>query len=175
MKLSPDIILNVDTRNPGQFFACCGLLEISSRMWRESEAWFEGTGRRVTYRIATNSGHDDALAELVRRVSEPGAVIETNSDDYEAGLRPLLLLPFELRIDWWIEDGVNKKSPLKMWAGQQTPRRIMTDMQAELRALNVGQRMFFQQRPMSGRWGIDAASSWTARSLVSVANPKTAR
>jgi CRISPR-associated protein Csb3 len=41
----------------------------------------------------------------------------------------------------------------------------MTDMQAALRDVKAGQRMFFQQRPMSGRWGIDAASPWTARGL----------
>jgi CRISPR-associated protein Csx14 len=165
VKPSPDIILNVDTRNPGQFFACCGLLEISSRIWRDSEAWFEVTGRRSTYRIATNSGHDDALAEIVRKVSEPDTVIEIDTEYYAAGLRPLLLLPFELQLDWWIEDGVNEKSPLKMWAGQQTPRGIMTNMQAELRDVKEGQKLFSHQRLMSGRWGIDAASSWTARGL----------
>jgi CRISPR-associated protein Csx14 len=157
-------MLDLDTRNPGQFFACCGLLEISSRIWRDSEAWFEGTGRRVTYRIATHSGHDDALAEIVRRASEPDTVIETDTEHYSPGLCPLVLAPFDLRLDWWIEDGV-RKSPLKLWAGQQTPRRIMTDMHAALREVKPGQRMFFQQRPMSGRWGIDAASAWTARGL----------
>src|SRR2546426_8586354 len=86
----PDISINVDIRNPGQFFACCGLLEISSRLWPESEGWFEITGRRATYRIATNNGHQDALGEIVRTVSEPDVVIETDRDHYDAGLRPLM-------------------------------------------------------------------------------------
>jgi len=129
----PDISINVDIRNPGQFFACCGLLEISSRIWPDSEGWFEITGRRTTYCIATSSEHDDPLGEIVRRIREPDTVILTDdADDYPPGLRPLLLIPFDLRLDWWIKDGsVNKKSPLKMWAGQQTPLRIMTDMQTE--------------------------------------------
>src|SRR6516225_3312737 len=62
----PDISINVDIRNPGQFFACCGLLEISSRIWPDSEGWFEITGRRTTYCIATSSEHDDPL-ESVRK------------------------------------------------------------------------------------------------------------
>jgi CRISPR-associated protein Csx14 len=160
----PDISVNVDIRNPGQFFACCGLLEISSRIWPDSEGWFGIAGRRATYCIATRSGHHDPLGEIVRRICEPNTTIETDAEYYNPGLRPLLVKPFDLRLDWWIEDGVNK-SPLKLWAGQQTPRRIMTDMQAEFQQINAGRNMFSQQRAMSGRWGIDAASSWTARGL----------
>jgi CRISPR-associated protein Csx14 len=161
---TPDITLNVDTRNPGQFYACCGLLEISSRIWPESEAWFEVTARGSRYRIATNSGDNEPLVEIVRRVSEPDTVVESDAESYAPGLRPLLLIPFDLRLDWWIEDGV-QKSPLKMWAGQQTPQRIMSDMQAQLSHLKPGHDLLYQQRPMKGRWGVDAASSWTARSV----------
>jgi CRISPR-associated protein Csx14 len=160
----PEISVNVDVRNPGQFFACCGLLEISSRIWPESEGWFAIAGRRMTYCIATSSGHDDPLREIVRRISEPDTIIETDAEYYNPGLRPLLLNPFDLRLDWWIEGGVNK-SPLKLWAGQQTPLRIMTAMQTELQQTNPGRNMFSQRRLMSGRWGLDAASSWTARGL----------
>ena len=32
----------VDLSNPGQFLACCGLLELASRMDAESVAWFDG-------------------------------------------------------------------------------------------------------------------------------------
>ena len=36
------IRLKVDPANPGQFFACCGLLEIAERLWDGVEGWFEG-------------------------------------------------------------------------------------------------------------------------------------
>jgi CRISPR-associated protein Csx14 len=161
---NPDISVSVDVRNPGQFFACCGLLEISSRIWPDSEGWFAITGRRTTYSISTNSGHNDPLGESVRRVCEPNVFISTDTDHYNPGLRPLILVPFDLRLDWWIENGVNK-SPIKMWAGQQTPLRMMTDMQVQLQQINWGPNLFSRQRPMSGRFGIDAASSWTPRGL----------
>src|SRR6266700_1264826 len=32
----------VDPSNPGQFFACCGLLELAARLWPGAEGWFEG-------------------------------------------------------------------------------------------------------------------------------------
>ena len=35
------IRVNVDPTNPGQFFACCGLLELADRLWPGAEGWFE--------------------------------------------------------------------------------------------------------------------------------------
>lgn len=65
---SPDITLDVDLRNPGQFFACCGLLELASRLWPGSEGWFAGEGSRAVFHIATYSGHNDPLGEIVRKL-----------------------------------------------------------------------------------------------------------
>ena len=33
--------VRVDPTNPGQFFACCGLLELADRIWDGAEGWFE--------------------------------------------------------------------------------------------------------------------------------------
>jgi CRISPR-associated protein Csb3 len=41
----PTIRLRVDPRNPGEFFACCGLLELADRAWKGgAEGWFEDGG-----------------------------------------------------------------------------------------------------------------------------------
>src|ERR1700722_10903518 len=37
-----NIQIPVDLTNPGQFFACCGLLELASRLDEKAEGWFEG-------------------------------------------------------------------------------------------------------------------------------------
>lgn len=34
--------INVDVTNPGQFFACCGLLELAHRLWPGADGWFDG-------------------------------------------------------------------------------------------------------------------------------------
>lgn len=36
----PTIRINVDVTNPGQFFACCGVLELASRIDPHSTARF---------------------------------------------------------------------------------------------------------------------------------------
>ena len=40
-KIEPNIQIPVDLTNPGQFFACCGLLELADRLWPGAEGWFE--------------------------------------------------------------------------------------------------------------------------------------
>lgn len=35
------IQIPVDLTNPGQFFACCGLLDLADRLWAGTEGWFE--------------------------------------------------------------------------------------------------------------------------------------
>ena len=36
----PSIRVKVDVTNPGQFFACCGLLELADRLWKINEKWW---------------------------------------------------------------------------------------------------------------------------------------
>lgn len=38
---APTFRVHVDARNPGQFFACCGLLELAHRLWPGTEGWFD--------------------------------------------------------------------------------------------------------------------------------------
>ncbi len=39
--MEPAISIRIDPTNPGQFFACCGLLELADRLWASAEGWFE--------------------------------------------------------------------------------------------------------------------------------------
>ena len=41
----PNITIPIDLTNPGQFFACCGLLELADRLWPGTEGWFETAER----------------------------------------------------------------------------------------------------------------------------------
>ena len=40
-QINEPIRVRVDPTNPGQFFACCGLLELADRLWDGAEGWFE--------------------------------------------------------------------------------------------------------------------------------------
>jgi CRISPR-associated protein Csx14 len=170
----PDITLDVDLRNPGQFFACCGLLELASRLWPGSEGWFAGEGSRAAFHIATYSGHNDPLGETVRMLCEPGDLVAIAKDGgiekIQADRQPVILLPFDLRLDWWLDAyGNGDKSELKIWAGQQTPVRNINSLREAWRAALTyagseanAQKLLTHRWPISGRFGFDPSASWEA-------------
>lgn len=163
---TPDVTLDVDLRNPGQFFACCGVLELASRLWPGSEGWFAGD-RTVAFRVATHGGHDDPLGEIVRALCEREPLVAL-ADDHErqaqADRKPVVILPFGLRLDWWLDSyrGDGDKSELKVWAGQQTPTRNLSGLRESWRKIVTSdpRRLFSQRCPSTGRFGFDPSASW---------------
>lgn len=68
----PDIGLNVavDVTNPGQFFACCGLLELAHRLWPGAEGWFAQNGG--TFRVRAPGGDVCTITRLVQGLTNAG-------------------------------------------------------------------------------------------------------
>jgi hypothetical protein len=117
------IRVQVDATNPGQFFACCGLLELADRLFTGAQGWFA----RGEFRIAPCSG---ALTDLLQGV---GAAVLTQldpGDDYSSPIE--IGPPFGLRLDWWTDEQAGGR-PLKVWAGSMRSVRIARAMQAALR------------------------------------------
>jgi hypothetical protein len=101
----------VDPTNPGQFFACCGLLELADRRSPGAEGWFVGSEFHIAAGVALRDVLSDAQA-----VEYAGGLDDTNEegeDDGDDGPSPPLLIrsPFGLLLNWWEEKG------LKTWAG----------------------------------------------------------
>jgi len=117
------IRINVDPKNPGQFFACCGLLEMADRRWPGVEGWFEGQQFCTT-------GNGD-LTELVDATVR-AELIQLDLDDDTSS--PIAIgSPFRrLRLDWWQDDLAGGKD-LKVWAGTMESMRIARAMQHALR------------------------------------------
>jgi len=148
-----EIRVRVDPTNPGQFFACCGLLELADRAWGGAEGWFR-QHEGCFYLRPANSGHHSFI-ELIDTVHQTGllgelspelktelGLLETKrrqlknemkmlSEADEARRKELGTLlrsgsivigkPFDLRLDWWNDDGVDVP---KTWAGSQEVLRI---------------------------------------------------
>lgn len=115
------ISVRVDLNNPGQFFACCGLLEIASRLAPESEGWFE-----------ENRFHFTSVASLkdILRIVRESQLVALNAETPTTS--PLLLpSPIDLCIDWWLDSRAGG-SAFKTWAGQQKVVSIATAMQSAI-------------------------------------------
>ena len=113
-----NIRINVDPTNPGQFFACCGLLELANRVSQGAEGWFESGAFCMKSAIS--------LGELVTAIAAAELV---QTDQTDATASPIFMeAPFRLRLDWWKTDD-RAISGLKVWAGRMESSRIANAMQ----------------------------------------------
>jgi len=131
--LEPSFSVNADVTNPGQFFACCGLLELAQRLWPSAEGWFDRDS--PCFRLAS-SDRGPSLASLISRLrSSRLNRVDAGADDKTC---PLCLTDddpqdkngnrlLSVRLDWWLDKGSTGAS-LKTWAGQQKVTTISRAM-----------------------------------------------
>jgi len=119
------ISVNADLFNPGQFFACCGLLELADRLWDGAEGWFgfEEFFFRPLHKTASTGG---SLRDLLAAIAVVPLKQINSEDDFASPIE--VLGPFGLRLDWWNEEDAGKR--LKVWAGSMRGFRIATAMQS---------------------------------------------
>jgi hypothetical protein len=125
MKDIPDITINVDLTNPGQFFACCGLLELADRLWPGAEGWFSDDG--ALFQI---SSHNNSLDTLIKAISVAKLNHVIPSDPLSSPIE--IGHPFDpITIDWWTQDFFGAKD-LKVWAGKMESFGIARALQHAL-------------------------------------------
>lgn len=150
----PNITIPVDLTNPGQFFACCGLLELADRLWPGAEGWFAGSrfhiragdwedlwAEIVGFSVCNCMSQDqlDTMDRLAAyRETRPLTPTESQEEDLLNGLRrksPIVLSgPVSLRVDWFC-DRFGRGFTLKTWAGNQSVLTIASDMHSGLKTL----------------------------------------
>jgi len=122
------ISVRVDPSNPGQFFACCGLLELADRLWKGAEGWFRE--KAFSFRaLDAVEGAERTLGGLVRAVAQVSPRAVDPGDEYASPID--IPAPFELRLDWWKDDR-SGGDRLKAWAGSMRGLRIASAMQSML-------------------------------------------
>lgn len=155
----------MDPFNPGQYYACCGLLEIASRELHAQGRFDMDSGsiRRRQFLLQTDEDFDLQQALAVIR----DAKFEAFDDEVETAIRPIRLhLPWgELVLDWWLDwfwqDPVN----LKCWAGQVTTRKLMEELLPALPAEVEPERLLVEGKMMKSKFGIDPRAAWNAIDL----------
>ena len=152
----PTIPIDVDLRNPGQFFACCGLLELAHRVWgSESLGWFENTGFFLHAPELSKENANQQLMTVLREVSFRAI------DENDSGSPIIVNLAgtCEYRVDWWLK-AVHQAS-LRTW-GHNTSYNLLSSLCEEgIRAEDIVSS-FGHTAKMTGRLSVDPRSSWTA-------------
>jgi CRISPR-associated protein Csb3 len=152
-----DIKIPVDLTNPGQFFACCGLLELAQRLWPDAEAWFRGAEFHLrfdpsfhllidalrqftvtnTMTVAQKARLEELSAMPKKQREDAGLEEEKKSLDAMRREEPILFQSnTQLRIDWF-QDDYSGGSRYKTWAGMQSVLDIASAMHAGLNKLNL--------------------------------------
>jgi CRISPR-associated protein Csb3 len=181
------IRINVDPANPGQFFACCGLLELADRLWQGGEAWFSERG--FFLRPVVCSGTGPSLGNLVSVIATTPLRQLDLDDDFSSPVE--VPTPFNLRLDWWKDDRAGGDR-LKVWAGSMRSVRIARAMQSALQKpelqnealLDYGmivydpletdnkvEPFYFDARRGSNAQAIDVGFSTDSLQMTSVAYP----
>lgn len=119
--------VNVDVVNPGQFFACCGLLELANRLWPGTEGWFDDK----SFLMVNDAG--GTLEDVIGAITTVEFRQSDSADDYSSSID--IPSPFNLRLDWWKDEESGGKQ-LKVWAGSMRNVRIAKAMQHSLGTLN---------------------------------------
>ena len=169
----PNFTVKVDLTNPGQFFACCGLLELADRLWPGAEGWFEDDrfSLKCEKPVSTTNQLLVQLLELPEFL--PNITKKSALEGSTSKLVPIkLTFPGSvLRIDWWRDEtrppGKSSKescanSPFRTWAGNQSPQQIVYDrLLPALRkvAKSESADWLFSQVPLPGRFGFDYSAA----------------
>jgi CRISPR-associated protein Csx14 len=175
---TPSITVAVDPTNPGQFFACCGLLELADRLWPQAEAWFAEGGRE--FKIACGGTLRELLAILV--MDPPTAIgrLECNGLEIAPIIAPLAFSfdggsTTSFVLDAWTRIALVKgvaqvisNVPWNFWSGQQTSKSIWAGLRFEL-ASQLKQiqpdefgGMLSRRLLQKGRFGFDPGPAWNA-------------
>jgi hypothetical protein len=122
------IRIDVDATNPGQFFACCGLLELADRLWPGADGWFQGPAFCITCQ--------GTLQELLAAVAAAELKLVDAADIYSSAAC-LSFAGRNMLIDWWLDHGYHEKDPLrgsrlKPWAGTMQSVGIARALKAVL-------------------------------------------
>jgi len=151
--------VRVDPTNPGQFFACCGLLELADRLWDGAEGWFDrGTSFRVVPALGgldpgaaafldavagcplanTMTGSQrcrrEELSAMTVKAREADPALEAEKKELDALYReaPVALgEPFHLVLDWFLDERAGGKG-FKTWAGQQSVIDVASGMKGSI-------------------------------------------
>ena len=148
----PEHRINLDPCNPGQYFACCGLFELSELAAPGGEAWFADEGRAFV--ISTEASLPPALELEPRQEAYSG----------DPKLEPLVLRAADRRLtlNWWRNHAMTEKSSLKTWGGPQTPRRMLDELigllDFEISPEKLSQFAVYTKT----RFGVDGRSAWDA-------------
>jgi len=171
----PNIRIPVDLTNPGQFFACCGLLELADRLWPGADvvAKFDlPRFDRSRFSIFSNCSINTrelvgTLLECDRTAVDPYRPIMGSNGKPVSDAKKTKPVQLKgrvtMRLSWWLDELVGRQTDFKMWAAHKTSEGLINDMATAISLDEICDKSVFESRiGMSARLGLDIRSSWNS-------------
>lgn len=175
-----NITIPVDLTNPGQFFACCGLLELADRLWPGAEVTGEFTRprfQRSLFRISAKVAFSsfDLVKVIVaceRTAVDPYQPVRGSDGKPVKDARktkPVRLQhngalggePFSIRLSWWLDELAGEQTRFKTWSAHNSAEGLIADLSQKAGANDMKDKNILEQRAgMTSRLGLDPRSSW---------------
>lgn len=145
--------IRVDPRNPGLYFACCGLFEVAELLEPGGAAWFEADGRDFCLRTAAPLPPDPPALEEASSEEGADSILAIEPLTLRFGARPV-------RLNWWLDNAEKEKSALKTWGGQQTSRSVLSGVLSLVNDVGSVPELFSASVFTTTRFGVDSRSAW---------------
>ncbi len=178
--MNDPIRINVDPTNPGQFFACCGLLELADRLWPGAEVAGSFSAPRFQRSLFTISAQvalsTSTLVKLLinseRTAIEPYQPIRGSDGKPVKDAKktePVLLrgkdnssgTEFSIRLAWWLDELSGTQTRFKTWSAHNSAEGLIASLSNQIKADEITDKNLFRQRiGMTSRLGLDPRSSW---------------
>src|SRR5262249_25951334 len=124
--------------NPGQFFACCGLLELADRLWPEAEVM--ATFFNDAFHLQSNDPGISVKCIVADLLDAPrvadGPWRTINGADGKPVKDVKKITPvhvggkINLRLSWWLDELEGRQSAFKTWGAHVTSTGLLTDVAA---------------------------------------------
>ncbi len=160
--------IDVDVTNPGEVFACLGVLDVVAERDPEAMGGFPDGARDAEGRArfefsVSDPGWVDDWSKLLRSV-------EVQAVDFsgERTIAPVRLtgLGAPRELDWWLGPTRTEGSRLKLWAGRVTSLQLVRDCVSALKSpvldLSAVPTLLQQSVPMGSTFGFDPRAGWTS-------------
>lgn len=159
------ISIPFDPTNPGQFYACCALIDL-----------FDLSGARVQSRFEVSDDHprtaefallSEQQIDLSLLLGELRAASFEVVNHAEKAVKPirLRLARGEILLDWWFDPFRSKTVSIKCWAGQVTTERLIAELLPVIDPTANALNLFQIPRMMKTRFGVDPRSAWNSLDL----------
>lgn len=156
----PTITIDVDLRNPGQFFACCGLLELAHRVFGcKSLGWFNRSQFFLSIPNHSSNTANQILLDTLKSIQFT-AVLPTTDKEYSGS--PIIVNlsgKCDIRVDWWLK--IVDNNSLRTW-GNGTSYKLLLSLRDECVKCGDIKSGISLTCKMTGRLSVDPRSSWTA-------------